>query len=88
MKEVGWYLYDLVQYPVKKEALERASEVGVPGLAKCIEEYEPEAIVSIVRRIEKHVRDAARIAGSNATIHSLPFPLPFKLKTLGGSSVN
>ena len=38
MKEVGWYLYDLVQYPVKKEALERASEVGVPGLAKCIEE--------------------------------------------------
>ena len=45
-----------------------------------IQKYKPEAIVSIVRDIDEHVRIAAKIAGSNATIHSLPFPLPYHQK--------
>lgn len=77
-KSYGWYLDDLVlSKPIDrlKGAARRAEhQNAVSGLRDRIVTYQPQAIVSLMTSIAPFVAEAARAAGSNATVYSLPFP--------------
>ncbi len=72
-----WYLDDLAHHPVdhlpptKRKAQLR---LAVPEVAKRIRAYSPDAIVIILKRIERFVREAATQAECRASIYALPFP--------------
>jgi hypothetical protein len=73
----GWYLDDLVLEPVNH--LPRPERTAVclaaqKSLADRIKTYQPEAIVSLLKRIEPIVTAAAIMAGSDATRYGVPFP--------------
>src|ERR1700691_1429352 len=64
-KKKGFYLDDLVLTPINKlERRERSRrrEEAIPGLAKRLVEYDPEAIVVVMRPILPKVRQAMRMA--------------------------
>lgn len=76
-KSYGWYIDDLVLIPVnhlnqadRKTAL-RGSQ---SSLAVRIAEYQPVAIVSLLKSIRGYVEAAAKAAGSNAIHYAVPFP--------------
>jgi hypothetical protein len=75
-KAFGWYLDDLVLTPVDKlpkpERLARCRDAQ-QSLAARIAEYQPLAIVSLLKRIEKNVDAAAIAAGSDAQRFAVPF---------------
>jgi hypothetical protein len=73
----GWYLDDLVLEPVDglPEAERAARCRSAQGsLADRLRTYQPEAIVSLLKRIEPIVRAAAVVAGSGARLYGVPFP--------------
>jgi hypothetical protein len=76
-KAYGWYLDDLVLTPVnhlkglpRKEKLIEAQST----LATRMAEYQPLAIVSLLKSIKDIVEAAAVAAHSNAPCYSVPFP--------------
>jgi hypothetical protein len=74
-KAYGWYLDDLVLTPVDKMApsLRRTMcREAQASLATRIAAYHPQAIVVLLKSIERYVRAAA--AGSNAVCYTVPFP--------------
>ncbi|WP_316197103.1 MULTISPECIES: hypothetical protein [unclassified Bradyrhizobium] len=77
-KAYGWYLDDLVlTKPVDRlKGAARKAELrnAVSSLRDRIAIYQPQAIVSLMTSIAPFVAEAARAAGSNATVYSLPFP--------------
>ena len=76
-KSYGWYVDDLVLFPVNKIAKSKRKAECVAaqgGLAKRISDYRPLAIVSLLRSIESMVEDAAIEAGSNAPRYAVHFP--------------
>jgi hypothetical protein len=76
-KARGWYLDDLVLIPVNgmTPRERRAHRLrSQSSLAARIAEYQPLAIVTLLRGIRKVVEDAARDAGSKADLHGVPFP--------------
>jgi hypothetical protein len=76
-KKYGWYLDDLVLAPVNHlTAPERKAKCrsAQSKLAIRIAEYQPEAIVCLLSRIEKIVEAAKVESGSTAKFYSVPFP--------------
>jgi hypothetical protein len=77
-KANGFYLDDLVLYPInkmgKKERDEHRRE-GISSLAERIACYKPKAIVVFVKSIESMVIDAVRRAGlRDVPVYVTPFP--------------
>lgn len=76
-KGFGWYLDDLVLAPVddlppaQRKAQCRASR---KSLADRIKDYRPDAVVSLLRRIETDVDVAVAMAGYNKARFAVPFP--------------
>jgi hypothetical protein len=73
----GWYLDDLVLEPVnhlQKPQRKTKCLEAQKSLAARIAEYRPLAIVSLLRSIDRIVTNAAKSAGSDANILSVPFP--------------
>jgi hypothetical protein len=76
-KAWGWYLDDLVTRPIDdlpRAERERACRDARPDLAARIAGYQPNAIVTILRRIGDDVEIAACRAGSKACLYCVPFP--------------
>ncbi|SRR6266849_1858502 len=76
-KALGWFLDDLSLAPV--DNLPEMERVAIcrdaqRSLAERIAEYQPQAIVSVVKRVNDDIVAAAIAAGSNAPRFSLPFP--------------
>jgi hypothetical protein len=73
----GWYLDDLVLEPVDKlSRSERRARCldAQKSLADRIEAYQPEAIVSVLKRIKSFVDAAVVISGSRVPRYDLSFP--------------
>ena len=76
-KSYGWFLDDLVLLPLNKmPPIERklVCKNARPDLADRIRQYQPKAIVTLLRSIAVDVEAAARMAGSAATRYVVPFP--------------
>jgi hypothetical protein len=76
-KEVGCYLEDLTHVPVDKlqrQEREDFLQAGVLPLSACIKEMQPIAVVVVLKKIEKYVRDAIMGSGLTPEVHVLPFP--------------
>jgi len=76
-KAYGWYLDDLVWEPVNHLPPSRHKAkcvVAEKRLADRIADYQPEAIVILLRRIKPFVDAAANLAGSKAPRFVVPFP--------------
>lgn len=76
-KRHGWYLDDLVLTPINHlTPSERKARCrnAQSKLANRIAEYQPEAIVCLLSRIEKFVWAATIASGSTARFYSVPFP--------------
>jgi len=74
----GCWLVDLADQPVNRlPASEREAlvAVGVAALARTIEETQPVHLVAIKATIDDEVRSAAEVAGSDADLLALPFPV-------------
>ncbi len=77
MKEIGFYLEDLSQVPIDKlPSSEREAKLVEESeqFAERVALLNPEAVVIILRKIEKIVRQALAEAGSTAQVYVLPFP--------------
>jgi len=75
----GFYLDDLSLHPINqikdKDARGEARRAGVPGLARRMAEYQPEAVVILMLGIKEFVVDAMTRARLAAIPHwALPFP--------------
>lgn len=71
------YLDDLSIAPVnkmenrlRKETLEKC----IPELASRIETYQPKVIVSLLKKIDKHVKSSIEKTSVSVAYYSLPFP--------------
>jgi hypothetical protein len=76
-KGYGWYLDDLVLTPVDHlPPAERKAmcEAAVVALAERMKEYQPQAIVSLLRRIDGSVQEAIRLARCDVAYYCVPFP--------------
>ncbi len=76
-KSYGWYLDDLVLVPINKlSRSERKAKwrESQGDLTARIAEYQPEAIVSMLRCIDSTVNAAADAAGSRVPRYVVPFP--------------
>jgi hypothetical protein len=73
----GWFLDDLVLTPVNH--LDDRQHIAAhlearDSLTQRIAQYRPRAIVILLKKVERIVRDAAAAAGSTAPIFAVPFP--------------
>jgi hypothetical protein len=76
-KSFCWYLDDLVLEPVNhlRKAERRAMcRDAQPSLAARISEYQPQAIVVLLKRIERDVAAAAASGNYAGPFHCVPFP--------------
>lgn len=76
-KDQGFYLDDLVQRPINDTAQHErtaAWKAGIPDLAARIRSYHPQMVIAIVLKIRADVAEAARLSGTGATFHAVPFP--------------
>lgn len=76
-KAYGWFLDDLVLTPVNHlTPAQRVKQClnAENSLADRIAEYQPLAIVTLLKRIANNVETAAIKAGSNAPRFAVPFP--------------
>ena len=73
----GCYLDDMTEVPVNamaKGEREAILMAEVMGLSKRLEEYGPEAVIVVMKRIEPYVRLAIDLAQINCPVHVLLFP--------------
>ena len=73
----GCYLEDLTMTPVNKMPTverEKTLELGIIRLSKKLIDFDPEAIVIVLKKIERYVKNAISIAGLSCPVYSLPFP--------------
>jgi hypothetical protein len=79
-KANGFYLDDLVLYPINKMGEKKRDEhrrKGISSLAQRIANYNPKAIVVLMAAIEPMVVEALREAGlSDLPVYVTPFPRP------------
>ncbi len=71
------YLEDLTTTPVNKMPKverEKLLEQGIIRLSKKLIDFDPEAIVIVLKKIERYVKNAIGIAGLRCPVYSLPFP--------------
>lgn len=70
----GWYLDDLVTVPIEnlRERRKQCREARA-SLAARIAEYQPAAIVCLLKRISDDVEIAASKANSKAALYTVPF---------------
>jgi hypothetical protein len=76
-KSKGFYLDDLVLTPINKlEHRERSKlrRQAIPELAKRLLEYQPKAVVVVMRAIQPTVREAMRMAGISYEPFCVPHP--------------
>ena len=76
-KGKGFYLDDLVLTPINKlERRERSRlrQEAIPKLAKRLMEYQPKAVVVVMRAIQPMVREAMRVAGMPYEPFCVPHP--------------
>lgn len=76
-KALGWYLDDLVPYPVNRMTRAKRKVAWIasaPSLTKRIAEYQPQAIVSLLKGMKAVVEGAATASGCRAPIHTVAFP--------------
>ncbi len=76
-QDKGCYLEDLTTTPVNKMSTverEKTLEQGVILLSKKLIDYNPEAIVIVLKKIERYVKNAIRITGLSCPVYTLPFP--------------
>jgi predicted HTH domain antitoxin len=74
----GCWLVDLVDRPVNRladNAREALVEAGVSALARVISETEPDHVVAVKATIEEPVQRALTLAGVEADLLALPFPV-------------
>ncbi|RCU49207.1 hypothetical protein DU002_12720 [Corallincola holothuriorum] len=77
MRQTGYYLEDLSQVPVDKlPCAEREAKLIEESqrFAERVSQMNPKAVVIVLKKIEKIVRQALRKAGSSAEVYVLPFP--------------
>lgn len=75
--ENGYFLDDLAAEPVESlPVTERASILkrSIPLLAKKLVQYQPEVVITLLKRISGYVEDAISLAGLDVHYHSVPFP--------------
>lgn len=76
-KALGWYLDDLVLYPINRMTRARRKAAWIasaPSLTKRIAEYRPQAIVSLLKGMKTVVEDAANASGCRAPVYSVALP--------------
>jgi hypothetical protein len=76
-KARGWFLDDLVMEPIddlSKAERDKRCRDARSNLAARIMKYQPQAIISILSRIQDDVEIAANMAGSRASLFAVPFP--------------
>ena len=67
---------DLFQEPMKvRQASQEQIDSAVEKLANLIKSERPKVVVSCLKRIERHVREAVARSGVEPEMVSLPFPL-------------
>ena len=72
----GCYLEDLFQEPMKVwQASQEQIDSAVEELANLIKSERPKVVVSCLKRIQRHVREAVARSGVEPEMVSLPFPL-------------
>ena len=76
-QDKGCYLEDLTSTAVNKMASsdrEKYLKKGILQLSDKLRLYNPEAIVIMLKKIERHVKSAVAIAGLTCPVYALPFP--------------
>ncbi len=76
-QEKGCYLEDLTATPVNKMSTierEKTLEQGVIRLSRKLIDYNPETIAIVLKKIERYVKNAIKIAGLSCPVYTLPFP--------------
>ena len=76
-KSYGWFLDDLILQPVNHLSMaerRRAWLTAEPSLTKRMREYQPRAIVALLRGMRHIVQAAADASGSSAEHYVVPFP--------------
>jgi hypothetical protein len=71
------YLEDMTSTPVNKMSAvdrEKTIEMGISQLTEKIRVYIPEAIVIMLRKIERYAKKAITSAGVTCPVYTLPFP--------------
>ena len=71
------YLEDLTATPVNKMSIknrESTLEQGIIQLSAKLKDYKPEVIVIVLKKIDRYVKKATKIAGLSCPIYTLPFP--------------
>ena len=73
----GCYLDDLSLSPVNKLSLKQRSktlENSIRKLSKRIDNYNPDVIVIVLKKIDKYVRKAINLSNVSCPVYTLPFP--------------
>jgi hypothetical protein len=73
-KEHGYFLDDLVLEPIQHIPRTPIYRQNIPLLAQRITQYEPEVIVTLLKRISRHVEDAISLSGLKVHHDWVPFP--------------
>lgn len=75
-RDCGCYLDDLTETPVNDiQGIKREQhlKVGIPSLAERIKQMQPSVVVTVLKKIEKHVIEAINKSGVVTETHTLPF---------------
>ncbi len=76
-KDCGCYLDDLTETPVNNlpcTEREQLLKSCIPHLSRRIKQMQPTVIVTVLKRIETHVREAINQSGISTKAYTLPFP--------------
>jgi hypothetical protein len=76
-RDRGYFLDDLASEPIGKvpsKEHERILRQNIPRLAHRIAEYQPELIVTVLKRIFPYVEEAVSLAGVNVPNRPVSFP--------------
>jgi DNA-binding transcriptional regulator YiaG len=76
-KDHGYFLEDLTHEPVGGISVRERSAIlrqSVPLLAKRLTKYQPQIVVTLLKRISEYVEDAISLAALDLPHYSVPFP--------------
>jgi len=76
-RDRGYFLDDLMHSPVDETPVKDRKPLlkkNIPLLAKRLAQYQPEIVVTILKRIAEYVEDALSLAALDVPHYSVPFP--------------
>jgi hypothetical protein len=76
-KDRGYFLDDLVLEPFDQIPPQKRTPIlrkNVPLLAQRMTRYQPEIVVTLLKRIGRHVEHAISLAGADVKHYCVPFP--------------